>query len=850
MTADRVARQVLSSVSTGTQEVPVIVPDFGALGATWELHLLAQVDHDWRPHEWDSEEWAFVPTPDRPGTRLFLCERPRCGVRTTRTGLCVTCKREQKANGWTLDEVIAHPRTTGVVVRSNDRRPDCVVTQDGRQCEREQLSRGLCASHYQTFHLRIPNSKTDESLAGWLATGPNPFLVLTPCAVTGCAHERQSPDVPLCNSHHQARGREKRKDPSLSDEDFMRWIAEPFLPAYSLPLMVLPMPLRAELLVGMQSFDTERGLDWDAANWSKVFTRLRAARVASVLDRDGDDWLAAVDNSSGHIWRHLLHRIGVEDDRFHGRERDEAVLSSYDLGLNYQGKKPNKRIAHRQRDIDFRPVTQPWLRGAVVHYVRVQLPHMEEVRRLESLMTKASEHLRATLPSSDDPTSLSLGVMDSIVSLINRTWTAEKTQAGYFAAWWKVVDHASNNHLWDDVPRDFKREGQRHKATGTKSRDNEDDNGSALPEAVVRHLSRKLHLIQGDDSGYTRSGWTPTLRAAQYRALIAVLRDTGRRPNEIVALGDNCVRPDVDGKSWTLVWDNSKGKRLDRTLPIDSTLVAAIDAWQQVKAAAGITSKWLFPSSNSNGSHVSTGTIERALREWLTVTPPLEFPVMHLDGVRRKFDFETITPYSFRHTYAQRHADAGTDPQTLSELMDHKSMNTTMSYYRAGWAKKREAQDRLAAFTIDRHGSASPIPVSRRGLSQVAVPWGNCTEPTNVQAAGHACPTRFKCVGCDFYRPDPSYIPAIEMHIDQMRTEVAFLTAHGGPDYMLEANRAEIADYEKVVDQMNDHLKGLPEAEREQVEIQMAILRRSRAAEAAGFSLTLEPVDTTQEGES
>jgi DNA-binding MurR/RpiR family transcriptional regulator len=37
-------------------------------------------------------------------------------------------------------------------------------------------------------------------------------------------------------------------------------------------------------------------------------------------------------------------------------------------------------------------------------------------------------------------------------------------------------------------------------------------------------------------------------------------------------------------------------------------------------------------------------------------------------------------PYAYRHSYAQRHADAGVQPDVLRELMSHRSMRTTTGY--------------------------------------------------------------------------------------------------------------------------------------------------------------------------
>ncbi|WP_257579027.1 tyrosine-type recombinase/integrase [Streptomyces sp. JJ38] len=52
----------------------------------------------------------------------------------------------------------------------------------------------------------------------------------------------------------------------------------------------------------------------------------------------------------------------------------------------------------------------------------------------------------------------------------------------------------------------------------------------------------------------------------------------------------------------------------------------------------------------------------------------------------------------------------------------------------------------------------------RAGIDRdvVQLPYGNCTEPTTIKAGGKSCPLRFQCVGCGFYRPDPSYLPAVE----------------------------------------------------------------------------------------
>ena len=80
---------------------------------------------------------------------------------------------------------------------------------------------------------------------------------------------------------------------------------------------------------------------------------------------------------------------------------------------------------------------------------------------------------------------------------------------------------------------------------------------------------------------------------------------------------------------------------------------------------------------------------------------------------------------------------------------------------------------------FDRHGNriwrqAQALLASehaRRAVGEVAVPFGICTEPSNVKAGGQACPFRFRCAGCDHFRTDVSYLPDLHAYLnDLLRT--------------------------------------------------------------------------------
>ncbi|WP_371524795.1 hypothetical protein OG302_00745 [Streptomyces sp. NBC_01283] len=69
------------------------------------------------------------------------------------------------------------------------------------------------------------------------------------------------------------------------------------------------------------------------------------------------------------------------------------------------------------------------------------------------------------------------------------------------------------------------------------------------------------------------------------------------------------------------------------------------------------------------------------------------------------FDSKKIFPYAYRHSFAQRHADAGVKPEVLKDLMDHRQLQTSQAYYRIGQDRRREAIDRVAVMQFDRHGN-------------------------------------------------------------------------------------------------------------------------------------------------
>ncbi len=285
---------------------------------------------------------------------------------------------------------------------------------------------------------------------------------------------------------------------------------------------------------------------------------------------------------------------------------------------------------------------------------------------------------------------------------------------------------------------------------------------------------------------------------AMYQTIYVLLRDTGRRPEEVAALPRDCL--ETEGGEISLVWNNRKGRRHRRRLPVTQGTAQAVRAWQDRRGRLDTPPRgdaFLFPALTeaSGFGHLPASYISEAIRRWADAIPELYGDGVDADGSRLPFNRSPTFPYAFRHSYAQRHADAGTPFDVLKDLMDHTSAVTTQGYYKITLKRKRVAVAKLSAHVIDRRGGAAPCTPAAYQMRSVAVPYGGCTEPSNVKAGGtraHPFPARL----LRFYRPDPSYLPAIEQHINDLRADRETAGAMDAAGFVITAMSQEIAAYE------------------------------------------------------
>ena len=211
-------------------------------------------------------------------------------------------------------------------------------------------------------------------------------------------------------------------------------------------------------------------------------------------------------------------------------------------------------------------------------------------------------------------------------------------------------------------------------------------------------------------------------------------------------------------------------------------------------------------------------------------------------------------------TFTQRHADAGVPIDVLAELLDHRNLNVTRCYYRVGEDRRREAVDKVTALSFDRHGNriwrdAAALLESahaRYQVGEVAVPYGRCTEPSNVQAGGGACPIRFRCAGCDHFRTDVSYLPDLTAYLDDLlRTRERLSAAINGVDEWARADATpaeeEITRIRRLIGRVKGDMTRLSDPERAQVDKAVTVIRKHRAVALGMPSIRITPPSPASE---
>jgi hypothetical protein len=826
---------------SGAQAAAVAVPVPSARRDWRTERLMSLMGDGWLEGEWDPQRQLVLPAPGGRLTRVL-----RCGVAGCPSdchGSSVLCLRHRRqfetsqagdVESWLNSEVPAVFERRRCVDR-----PCAVAGTDGQTCPRPAQGRWrLCPAHSVAWAKRRAKGISFEA---FLATAA-PRSDLGPCVAACCYLGVAHPGTGLCELHLRLWQQADRPD----GRAFADWAARVRQPVSSrvLSLRGLPALVGLELLysIGCRAAEQVSVVTGGMRPW---VDQLRAAGVASLTEFD----LAELDHVGD---RHHVRFARFSVDRVRLAYADPETERAKDIwDLRLFGQPGRRRL-------DFTHIRQPWLRDATKGWAAATIGRVGDGALSHRVGSVAvlSAVLAAGPGGGEDPSILGRPDVERFLARVRSPAFSAggrpfgpKAKAAVIEECALMLREARDLGLLPSLGATFAfRRGDR------SSRVPEEPPGRALPAGVVAQLDANLDVLAAVP-GATGAARVPTLGAlGEHAGDVAVLayrllKGTGRRVGEVAGLHLECLDVDEHGKG-VLVYDNHKAARMGRRLPLaDSGLVAAIrdqQAWVKARFPTTPASRlWLLPRPHKNTdgtNHLTANQINAWMRTWVERVPRIDAGPIDSHGQAVPFDRAGIHPHAFRHTYAQSMADSGVAPSVLRDLMDHRSLSTTLGYFRVGEARKRAAMEVLARHTIDNRGVARPVtgepsPVThqREHLSWVAVPMGKCSEPTNVRSGGQACPIRYQCAGCPHFESDPSYLPELRAYADDLRRQREAMLAAGAADWAAEHVTRQL---DIIVGHLHTHetrLEQLPGDERTAIDDATTILRKARQSVPVAF---------------
>ena len=799
---------------------------------------------------WDPDSQVFAPDPAHPLLGYLVCGVEGCGAEASETtGVCTGCLFR-----WTASPGVDLAAFCAAGThRAHRRQPGLCAVCCVPGFERPATANGLC------FICDHQRRRRGQTTAGY-ANGDDKFAPAEPrvtlglCTVSACQRLASRPSTRLCGAHDVAWRTAGQPELVLFRQSAVPCVGDR---GGRVVLAGLDETLINEVLFGIQASvaegrrlmvqvlrsavavlrrcETRSVADFDLAGrdpvrWFLRFTadRVRLARACPETEQAGDVWDLRVWGARGR--------------------------------LSFLG----GGICHRNGGGPTRPITQSWLRAAAKAWAAEALIRMTAgpVRAVVGAVGLWSEHLGRRPDGGADPSVLSHRDIGAFLARLGHLQQAGNLSA---SARDRTI-HTVAKFLRDCREMGLTQPGRElallpddvviraAERPATTRRD--DEVAKALPDTVIAQLLNPASLALLDDLA------GPTLTAA-----VELGVGVGRRTAELCSLAFDCLDYDDHGdaehqRSPVLVHDMPKVDKTGCRLPIHEREALIIRA-QQARVAARFPTTpprqlALFPRplTNPDGTHsLGTAQLQRVMRTWINALPRLDAPERDAAGHPVPFPRDGITPYSFRHTFAQRHADAGTPVDTLKELLGHDTVRTTLGYYRVTAKRKREAQNRLGPLQLNRAGRLARPGIDglveaerlRDDVGQVAVPFGICTEPSNVAAGGHSCPFRHRCSGCEYFRTDASFQPELRAYLAQLLADRERLTT-AVPALAEWARRDsvpsddEIDAVRRLVRANDQTLDGLDQHDRHAIDDAIAVIRKHRATLDVTFPVELRGV--------
>lgn len=200
--------------------------------------------------------------------------------------------------------------------------------------------------------------------------------------------------------------------------------------------------------------------------------------------------------------------------------------------------------------------------------------------------------------------------------------------------------------------------------------------GQRLPRVLTKdEAERMIESPDSDEGIYT----------ARDQAILETLYSTGARVSELVGVNWSDLSLDEG-----MVRLRGKGKK-ERLVPVGRVAIEAIRDYLAVtpvranpatdKGAAAASPLKVKPSDgpvfrNNRGGRLSVRSVERIVRRYAD-----------------RLQVGTVTPHTFRHSYATHLLDEGADLRVIQEMLGHASLATTQKYTHLATDRLMEVYD-------------------------------------------------------------------------------------------------------------------------------------------------------------
>ncbi|HSL38080.1 MAG TPA: hypothetical protein VK883_14770, partial [Arthrobacter sp.] len=456
---------------------------------------------------WDRVDRTLRPAPEHPLLGRTICTAPGC--QTTcgpRPGVCLECRRRLDAAGLGLADVAQLPPPRGRRwLAPGD--GACLVARCPRPWTRSETP--LCHAH------RTQCADLDLTIEDLLTTaGVRALPSFGVCAVAACHRQLPARGDLYCGAHVQ-RWRTARR----AGEDELTWRArEPPVPQAGLVNWDAITPeVVVQLLFGLQQ-RTRQGAKTSDAILRSIGMDIRRQNVSTLADY-------VVPAQRGHGVRCVVNTMVTYVRRGLSGPDTEILKDTWDMTL----------FGHRGV-LSFTRIHQPWLRQAAKTWAVSDLPRrrgltgQDKTRHHLSSLALLSESLRHRGDHGQDPAVL--GRAD-IEVFLNRLAYLESTEA--ISALTRLLACREVRKVLISL-RQLGATGAEGPAAGLSDQfalhredipaePDQPEPGRDLPAGIMRQLCDQLDLVP----------------SARIRTAIELLIDTGRRPQEVLALPLECL---------------------------------------------------------------------------------------------------------------------------------------------------------------------------------------------------------------------------------------------------------------------------------------------------------------------